>query len=85
VLAARPFYLAVAGRAALGEALDAGDGVVEVDVLGEGTEGEVSAGTEGTASSMVAQAAEDPSVRRWDQDYGLDFAGLRRYVAASRA
>ncbi|MDR1152992.1 MAG: cytidylate kinase family protein [Bifidobacteriaceae bacterium] len=73
----RPFFFAVDGQVALAEAIAAGDAVVPVHVIAEGEE-ELPWG--GSASSMVWTAGTDGAVRRWEDEHGVDLAGLRHYL-----
>jgi cytidylate kinase len=79
VVHARPFNFAVGGQRALIAALNSGDGVIPATVLAEG-EDPLPGG--GTASSLVTEAGRAPEVRQWESAHGLDFAGLRHYLAS---
>jgi predicted cytidylate kinase len=79
VVHARPFNFALGGAQTLVEALARGDGVIPADVVAEGDQA-IPGG--GTASSMMGEAGRDPAVQRWEADHGLNFAGLRHYLAS---
>jgi predicted cytidylate kinase len=72
VIYARPFFLAVGGAATLSAAITAGTGVIAVCLEAD------EAGPNPTLA--LADLAVSEGLTDWEQEFGLDFHGLRRFL-----